>query len=451
MTKVMARAYLLAMTGLAASIGAGATTIHAQQTDLDALLRDADTLNWEIRAARRAGDVAVARVPTAGALPDPMLGAGIMNFPISSPGLGNDMMTMTRIELGLTLPWPGKVGIREDRAGLEAAAAGFDVEWARRDVAARVAQSYYRLYFIDQALDVAGRNRDLMEAVARLSATRYAVGASSSEDVLRPQTEYARLGEQILTLEAERVAEVARINSLLSRPIGSPVSAVAMPDRIVRAVAPPNSDERPLSSDTADAAVPSAHPPRDPLRVADLQAIAVESSPIVQAHRRRVGAQERAVALAERETLPDFDVSAGYAYRAGPGDFFDLMISAPVPIFAGRKQSQNVVAERAALAQQHARHEAMLADVNAEVACFATEASRLRARLALLAGSILPQSRAALASATISYEVGRSGLPTVLEAQIVLNRDELDYHRLLADFAMTVAALERAVGAEVLP
>jgi hypothetical protein len=40
---------------------------------------------------------------------------------------------------------------------------------------------------------------------------------------------------------------------------------------------------------------------------------------------------------------------------------------------------------------------------------------------------------------------------TLLDAQVTLHRHELDHYRLLADFATTLASLERAVGTEVLP
>ena len=77
-----------------------------QATSLADLLATADTANPEIMAARRLAEAAAARVPQAGALPDPMLGVGFMNVPLAEPGLGRDMMTMTQVQLTGTLPWP---------------------------------------------------------------------------------------------------------------------------------------------------------------------------------------------------------------------------------------------------------------------------------------------------------------------------------------------------------
>jgi outer membrane protein TolC len=63
----------------------------------------------------------------------------------------------------------------------------------------------------------------------------------------------------------------------------------------------------------------------------------------------------------------------------------------------------------------------------------------------------LPQVRSAVDAASASYRVGRVDFAMLLDAQADLYRHEIDYHRLLADFAMKVADLERTVGAEVLP
>lgn len=57
----------------------------AQTTTLESLLAEADSASPRIAAARSVADGAAARVPQAGALPDPMLGIGVMNLPVTDP------------------------------------------------------------------------------------------------------------------------------------------------------------------------------------------------------------------------------------------------------------------------------------------------------------------------------------------------------------------------------
>jgi outer membrane protein TolC len=197
--------------------------------------------------------------------------------------------------------------------------------------------------------------------------------------------------------------------------------------------------------------LPTPSPDGGPLpSVAELQRQALEHNPMIQAHVRRVAAQERAVSLAERAKLPDLSLTAGYSYRSGFGDFFNLMLSAPLPIFAGRKQDQAVVEQTATLAEHQARHHAMVNDLNAEIALLWADLQGARDQIALLDEGILPQAHTSLSSATASYQVGQVDFLTLLDSQVTLYRHELDYHRLLADFANNLSALERAVGTEVL-
>jgi outer membrane protein TolC len=178
--------------------------------------------------------------------------------------------------------------------------------------------------------------------------------------------------------------------------------------------------------------------------------MALEHSPMIQAHLKRVSARARSVTLAETAKLPDLSVTAGYSRRAGFADFFNVTVSAPIPIFSGRKQDQSVVQLVAVLEEHRARHRTMVDGLNADIASLHAELERARAQLVLLDEGILPQARTGLASATSAYQVGRVDFLTLLDAQVTLYRQELDYHRLLADFATNLAALERAVGTEVL-
>ena len=437
---------------LLVGLSAGATVhLRAQETSLAALLAHADTANPQIAGARRIAEAAAARVPQAGALPDPMIGVGLMNVPVARPGLGNDMMTMLQLRLGVELPWPGKLGLSEVVARLRAEAAAWEVERVRQNVRAEVESAYYEIYFVDRALDVTDRNEALVGDFARLTSSKYGVGTAAQPDVLRAQVERTSLSDQLVALREQRVSASARLNALLARPTDTPVPTVELPEAVrVAALSEEPGGARFASAALADV-LPGASPGGGIPAVAELQRLALEHNPMIQAHVRRVEAQGRALTLSEKAKLPDLAITAGYSRRAGFGDFFDVMVSAPVPIFAGRKQDQGVFEQAAMLAEHEARHSAMVDELNGEIASLAAELARARDQLVLLNDGILPQARTGLASATTSYQVGRVDFLTLLDSQVTLYRHELDYHRLLTDFATNLAALERAVGTEILP
>lgn len=423
-----------------------------QETTLASLLADAEANNPRILAAAKSAEAAEARVPQAGALPDPMLGVGVMNLPVADPSLGRDMMTMTTVEIGERFPWPGKLGMREEVARLTAEAARFEVERTRQDVLAQVKATYYRIYLLDRALDVTGRNETLVGDLAQLTSARYAVGTGAQPDVLKAQVERTRLSDRAIQLAEQRTGAVARLNALLGRPTDTPVPDTELPEALTTAAL--GDDKAALSFATAaldgiGAAGEQRTLPGIPT-VAELQSMALAHNPMIQAHVRRVAAQDRAVALAGKARLPDVNVSVGYGRRPDFGDFANLMVSVPLPVFAGRKQDQAVIEEAAVLEEHRARHHAMVDELNAEIASLAASLRRARDQLVLLNDGILPQAQTALSSATASYQVGRVDFLTLLDAQVTLYQLELDYHQLLSDFAADMAALERAVGTEVI-
>lgn len=465
----------IAVALIVAALGvAGPCDLRAQEPPderpahpMDALLAEADSANPRIAAARRAVDRARAQVPQAGALPDPMLGIGFMNIPVTDPGLSGEMMTMTQVQVSTRLPWPGKLGLREDAARLEGDAAEWEVHRVRDAVGADLKTAYYELYFVDRALEVVERNSALLADFAVLTNSMYAVGTGRQPDVLKAQVEHTRLTEQLVDLRQRRAAVTARLNALLGRASDDPAPELVLPE-VVRAAALDRPDDGPsftsaaLSPGVAAAAGAVPDPPPDEARssgadggslpsLAELQQLARTRNPEVRARLLRIDSEERMQSLAEVAKRPDFSLSAGYSFRSGLGDFFNVMVSAPLPVFAGRKQDQGVIEAQASVARHREELRATTDALDAEVASLVADLRRVRDQLTLLNHGILPQARTALSSATASYRVGRVDFLTLLDAQVTLFRQELDAHRLLTDFATTLAALERAVGTEVLP
>ncbi|MDA8086019.1 MAG: TolC family protein, partial [Nitrospiraceae bacterium] len=89
---------------------------------LSALLKEAREKNPGLSAVKYKYRAALARVPQAGALPDPMLMTGIQNLPVNSFEFDEDMMTSKMIGISQTFPFFGKRALREKAASEEARA-----------------------------------------------------------------------------------------------------------------------------------------------------------------------------------------------------------------------------------------------------------------------------------------------------------------------------------------
>jgi outer membrane protein, heavy metal efflux system len=426
-------------------ITAGPAAVAAQSS-LDSLVAIALEANPRIHAAHAQIEAARARISPAGTLPDPMLGVGIMNLPIAEPGF-DDFMTMKTIAVGQQVPFPGKLTLARRAAehGLRAAEARLEV--VRRDVGADVRIAYYETAFLDHAANVVEASQRLVVDAVQSAESRYAVGTADQSDVLRARVEASKLAEEAVTLAESRRAAVARLNALLSRPSDTPLATARIPDRIARAAV--SGDAARIRFTSAALGARAADSPLPAL--AELQALAVRSSPELRAHEAEIAAQAARLELAGRAHYPDFDISLQYGQRADRTDMASVMVSVPLPIHRRARQEEGIAEARAELAEMEAGHHAMLDRLNAEVAEHYAALERERARLALFVASILPQGRAAVESATISFRVGRADFTTLLDTERTLYDYEITMHRALADFAKTLAELERTVGADVLP
>ena len=415
--------------------------------DLEGLISHALSVHPSIRAARDRIEAAQAAVRPAGTLPDPMLGVGVMNVPITGHDQ-NDMtsMTMATVGVGQTLPYPGKLGLRRRVAELELAAAEARLEAARWAIRQEVIDAYADLAYLDRALEIVGRNEKLLGNFIQVTQSRYGVGTGNQADVLKARVESARLAEEAVALTERRRAALARLNAALDRPSESAVPEPAIPTRIARAAVAENAGEIRFASATLGAR--AAGSPLPPL--AELQETAVRRNPALRAHQAMIEAQAARVELARKEHLPDFDVSVQYGQRNDASDMVSAMVSIPIPLRKGQRQDLQVKEAQAELSALQAEHHERANEIRASVASAYADMERDRAQLALYVKSIIPQGRAALESATASFQVGRVDFLTLLENQTTLYNYETAYYDALTRFMERLAELERTVGEEIL-
>lgn len=444
-------------------LAAAATVARAQSASVSgdtisvtALVASARQVHPAIAAARARVAAARARTGPAGLLPDPTVMLGIQNLPLGAmrPGAdpamasgGPDPMTMKMIGVQQNIPYPGKLalGRRAAEREVEAAEAALLVtEW---QVTSDVQAAYYELVFVDRALDLVAHNHRVLSDLVAVTETRYGVGTAPQQDVLRARIEATRLAESTVALRERRHAALARLNALLDRQVETPVSNPVLPTRVARAaVADSASHIQFVSAELGARAAGSPLPP-----LGQLQERAAAQAPSIREDEAFVAAQRERLALAQREYLPDVDVSLQYGQRTGYPDMLTVSVGIPIPLQKRTRQDQLVVAARAALAALEAERHARRNDIRAEVARLYSELERQRAQLALYVKAIIPQGRASLASTMGSYQVGRAEFRGVLENQATLFNYETEYFRTLTDFATTLAQLERLVGEEILP
>ena len=436
----------VALLGIALSAQAAAPRESLSQTGdgpstalpamaLADLIREALARNPELRAAEGRAAASQARVPQAGALPDPTVTFGILNEgrPVPLETLGDKDFSEAYLGFTQDIPYAGKRGLRETVATGEVSAARWRLEETRRRIVARVSEAYDDLYAADAALDTVGESLDLLDQMARSARARLAVGQTSQQDVLDAEVELSRMEERRSLLEARRATTEAALAALLFRPPASAPAGrpdgTAAPDHAESPVRPAPLTETPL-----------------PGALDDLLARADDDSPLIQEALARRSQAETRVDLAHRERLPDFGVSLVYHDRGGLDPYYSFGGTLTLPLYAARKQARAVEEAGADLDSARGDADAARAAVRYEVTSAylaATTADRL---LRLYDEGLLKQARLSLDSAIAQYRVGRVEFATLVNSWRRLLEYGLAYQEQLAEHEKALARIAVHVG-----
>jgi outer membrane protein TolC len=417
------------MLGLLLGIVPGA--VLAQQGDepsaLADLLAEAIRNNPEIAAARSERDAAQQRISPAGAFDDPMLEAGVVNAPLPSLSLSREEMTMKMLGLGQKLPYPGKRDLRRSVAAADARSVEFAFQEAINRTVRDVRIVYADLGFNTEARRILADTEAELVQLAAIARSRYDVGQAVQNDVLDAQTEVERLRIERLQLERDAAALQAEMRRLLGRVAdGAPIN-VSTPDLI------------------------EAHPDG-----ATLHDEALDQRPQLLALETQVERGDKAVALAEREYYPDFDVRLQYGQRdRGPDgmprdDMVTLTVALNLPIWR-KSRLEPMVAEARAM-RNGARSMLIAQQLETQTAIDTrlAEARQWRDSAEIYRGTVLPQVRASVVSALAAYRVGRVDFLTLRQAQLRELEVSTQLAEAIASHNKAVAELDLLLGRSAL-
>jgi outer membrane protein TolC len=382
---------------------------------LPTLVSEALDRNPEVQMVGRRVEAKRARVPQAGALPDPMAMYGVINegSPVPFQSFGKADFSEVYVGLSQDIPFPGKRGLREQVAREEVSVEELALQATRRRVASQVAEAFYELYAVQAATEVLEQNRSLLEELTKVASTRFSVGEGAQYDVLNAQVELSQVLERASMLAQRRLTQGAFLSALVYAP---------------QAVIP----------EARSALTPTPLPALD-----ELLGRALAASPTVLQKDAAVRQAKRRLALARREKLPDLGFS--FVYHNRDGHFFRPYYSyggtVTLPIFSGRKQGKAVEEAAAEMGAAEREADAARNQVRYEV----TESYRMAEtadRLSqLYREGILKQSRLALDSAIAQYRVGRVDFLTLVTSWRRVLDSEINYQEQLAAHEKAVARI----------
>ena len=412
--------HLIVIPALALALGSSA---RAEDIVLQKLLDEASAVSPEVAQSRAAVEAESARIPQAGALPDPSLSLGIQNDGFRRINIGT--MDTSYLSLQLTQPlfWPGKRGLREEVATLEKRRSGARLGRAVLDLEGRVRRGYLGLLLVRGQIELLAEQEQLWRQAELTARARYEAGQVPQADLLRAQLERARLQQRGWALAAELATRLAELNRLRARPLDEPVPTSAR------------------LADTGDPVV---------LAEAAAEEDAEGRSPEILLSVLGVEQAGRRVELARKEKLPDFAVTAAIMPRGGLEPMWQVGLSIGLPLFAGRKQNRAVDE-----GEQRRIGEAQGSETVKQILRLRTR-ERLATLLALnrtnqqYRSQILVLSAASARSTLSQYEVGRVPFASALEALNGYVGDRVSFLSSIAD-AQLIAIAQQEVSLDPTP
>ncbi len=378
-------------------------------------------------AAIRARYEAMAAIPSQlSTLPDPVLSLGGLNLPTDTFNLDQENMTQLQIGISQKFPFPGKLGLKEKGAALEAEAALEQVDEARLNLIKNTSRVWWDIFYLQKSLDIIRSNQDLVRATVAAARTKYEVGKGLQQDVLLAQVELTKLMDREMTVVNGIAKKKASLAALLDRPADAGCFAI--------------------EAQSMKFNLPEVLP------LSTLQAMSLTSRPGLLALEKKTDATRSRIELARKDYYPDFTVGAAYGYRQDTpdgrdrSDFATFKLSMNLPIWTGSRQDKAVAQRTSESLEAEHKLRAFKDKVQAEITSEFSDYSNSVRQSTLYETSLIPQAEQTAAAMLKGYQVNKVDFLNVIRAQLALYNYKITYWNYLSRAYKALAGLEAATG-----
>jgi outer membrane protein TolC len=386
---------------------------------VESVVAEALKQNPEIEAAQHRWRAAQERAPQARALDDPEVKIEWWNTP---ENLDITRTPNTIFGLSQRFPFPGKLGLKESLAVKEAEMAASLLRAKELEVAAQVKSGYYEVFLAHKAIEIHHQQIDILQDFFAIANARFRAGKGAQVDVLKASVELSKLLNELPVLEQQWESAKAKLNVLLNR---VPQSPLAEP------LEPPG--------------------PRARRTLEDLQQVAIQNRPELRALDIEIARSQTAIALAQKQYYPDFNVMVSRFQNFEARDGFGAMVTMSLPFSFWTKPKYDAGVREAAANQDSAKalYQVLKNQVLFDVKDLLVKTEAAEKLMTLYKTTIIPQARQTLESARANYQTGKLEFLSLLDAERALRDFQLEYYRALTTFEQRMAELERAVGMDL--
>ncbi len=392
-------------------------TSPLQAEELDQLVNEALLNNPDLAVAKARWQQATFKSPQVGSLKDPVLSFALSNYPNDNFSSDETAMTGNEVKLAQAFPFPGKLESRSALANEQAR--WFEAVYQDKhfQIARKVKDAWYRLYFKEQAIVVTERNLALVDDIIRLTEVRYETGSGLQQDVLKAQVQRSRLMERLMTLRQQRSVVQSELNRLLNRPFDGTYDA---PETLELVAVDKNLE--------------------------DFQQTSSEKRPLNSAYQALIKRYRFQHKLAELDDYPDMTLWASWRFRDddladGGTDFVSAGVSFSLPIYREKRRAATSEAV-AALHMAERQSDGFRNSVKESIRNAYARMEETHQQAELYEKGIIPQTSQSFQAALVSYQVGKVAFISLLDALMTTYQAEMEYYRFSSEYMRSLAWLE---------
>lgn len=388
---------------------------------LDTLVEEAKKNNPGILAAAKRYEGALARIPQAKSLDDPVLEFNFEKAKGSPFQLNKTMPEDRMLSLSQMLPWFGRLSLKGKIALVESQMLAAEYKDKELGVVNEVKNAYYDLFMNYKEEGLNEGSLLFLKNIAAIAEARYIVSEVMQEDLFKINLEIAKLSNDIANLKQERQALETRLNTLLNRQADAPLAV------------PQLGEEVSFNQD-----------------ITSLYRLTLENQPTLLVFSYAIERNKYAKSLAKKSFFPD--LMAKIAMRGittgtiGP---WDLMLAFSVPLWFWSKQRYEIKEAIANLEEAQASYQAMKNKALTETKDLFTKIEIAKNRILLYKNTQLPLLEGSIQSSLSAYKGGKGDIMILLDSQRMLIEAKMNYYQALVDYNMNLADLERAVGVDL--
>ncbi len=385
--------------------------------NLNDLVREALQNNPELKAFEYNRNMMEARVEGTGVLDDPEL----TYMRDEMPNFRWKDAMYSRIELMQMFPFPGKLSTETEIAEIAAEHAHHEHMEKANEVLAKLRSAYYELWFAQQSLALNRENARLLQQFTKIAQTRYGVGETPQQDVLKAFVEIAKLDNQLITLRQQELTMKAMLVALLNRSAKDTLGIAIAPNELVKL-----------------------------LTLDSLHSIAMRYRGMLLHDSLSVEESRKMLSLAKKEYLPNFKLGLEYVTMPLNSDFKAWTVSAGVtlpfmPWSLGRTSAKveetTIGIDKARETLNNSRNM-----VRSNISELYFKAGSFKKQLENYSTVIVPQSQQALRASMMAYQTGKTDFLMLIDSYRMLVELSMEKLMLRMQFEQTIAEMKRAVG-----